>query len=104
MNQPTLDEFRDQALAFLDGNAARKADARATRYGEGSDHVGLFEEKSEATQDAELAAAKSWRAKADDEGVGWVAGPEPDGGAGPPPVHRPPLHLPLIPSARTHPR
>jgi alkylation response protein AidB-like acyl-CoA dehydrogenase len=80
MAQPTIDEFRDQALAFLEASAPRKAETRDARFGEGSDHVGLFEEKSQEQQKAELDSAKGWRAKVYDAGFGWITGPEQYGG------------------------
>jgi len=69
-----LDAFETEAVAFLDGHAARKADRRAA-WGEGSDRVGLFEEKTREQELLELAAAQAWRRLVFDAGFGWITGP-----------------------------
>jgi alkylation response protein AidB-like acyl-CoA dehydrogenase len=74
-----LDEFELEAVAFLDGHAPRKADRRAA-WGEGSDRVGLFEEKTRSQEAAELAAAQAWRRQVFDAGFGWLTGPIQYGG------------------------
>jgi len=80
MTQPTLEEFRAEALAFLEANAERKIESRAQRHGEGSDRVSLFEEKSKEAERAEVEAAKAWRATMFDAGFGWITGPDKYGG------------------------
>jgi len=73
------DVFRDEALAFLNAHAAPRP-ARRTAWGEGSDRVGLFEEKSTEEERAEVAAAQAWRRKVFDAGFGWITGPSAYGG------------------------
>lgn len=78
--QPTLDEFRDEVLAFLDANAAPREEAKEFKWGEGDDDVSLFEEVDRERELQELAKAKEWRAKRYDAGLGWIAGPTRYGG------------------------
>jgi alkylation response protein AidB-like acyl-CoA dehydrogenase len=75
----TLDEFSAAARAFLDANAEPRPDEKFA-WGEGSDRVGLLEEKTPEETAAELAAAKAWKADEFDAGFGWIAGPEEFGG------------------------
>jgi alkylation response protein AidB-like acyl-CoA dehydrogenase len=80
MTTISLDEFSADARSFLDAHAPRKAPRREERYGEGSDHVSLFEEKTKEEEQAEVAAAKEWRAALFDAGFAWITGPEEYGG------------------------
>ena len=73
------DDFRAEARAFLDNNAERRVEEKFA-WGEGSDHVGLLEEKSPEEEAAEVVAAKAWKAKEYDAGFGWISGPEEYGG------------------------
>jgi len=75
------EEFRAEALAFLEANAAPRREVRAA-WGEGSDRVGLFPERTPEEDAAELAAAKAWRARVYDAGFGWIGGPPEYGGRG----------------------
>lgn len=75
----TLDEFRAEAKAFLDANAERRKIERF-EWGKGSDRVGLFDEKSAEAEQAEIDAAKAWKAKEFDAGFGWITGPRAYGG------------------------
>ena len=76
-----LDEFEQSAVAFLDGVAARRS-SREVPWGEGSDRVGLFEEKTAEEERAEVAAAQAWRRQVFDAGFGWLTGPVAYGGRG----------------------
>ncbi len=78
--QPTLDEFREEVLAFLDANAELKEEAKEFKWGEGDDDVSLFEEVDRERELKELAKAKEWRAKRYDAGLGWITGPKRYGG------------------------
>src|SRR5947208_4952603 len=78
---PTEEEFAAEALAFLDANAKPRQE-RATGWGEGSDRVGLLEEKTAEQELEELREAKAWRALVFDAGFGWITGPEQYGGRG----------------------
>jgi acyl-CoA dehydrogenase len=77
-----IDQFRDEVLTFLDGNAALREEVQATEFqwGEGSDDVALFEEVDRAKELEDLAVAKEWRAKRYDAGLGWITGPKEYGG------------------------
>ncbi len=75
----TEEQFEKDALSFLRANAAPRPPER-TAWGEGSDSVSLFEEKTPEEERAEVAAAKAWRAKAFDAGYGWITGPSAYGG------------------------
>ena len=56
-DQPTLDEFRDEVVAFLDANAKLKqAEEQQFVWGEGDDDVAMFEEV-----DPERGAARAGR-------------------------------------------
>jgi acyl-CoA dehydrogenase len=76
-----MEEFEAEAVAFLDGHVPRKAD-RSLAWGEGSDRVGLFEEKTRDQELAELAAAQAWRRTVFNAGFGWISGPARYGGRG----------------------
>ncbi|MGH8982578.1 MAG: acyl-CoA dehydrogenase family protein [Acidimicrobiia bacterium] len=75
----SLDEFSTAARAFLDANAEPRPEEKFA-WGEGSDRVGLLEEKTPEEAAADLAAAKEWKAREFDAGFGWIAGPEEYGG------------------------
>jgi alkylation response protein AidB-like acyl-CoA dehydrogenase len=73
--------FEIEALAFLDNNAKLRTE-EAARWGEGSDRVALFSEKTRAQEQVEVADAKAWRTTVFDAGFGWITGPAPYGGRG----------------------
>src|SRR5438445_811720 len=75
----TEEQFREEALAFLDANAKPRQPER-TGWGEGSDTVGLFAEKTREQELAELAEAKAWKGLVFDAGFGWITGPAQYGG------------------------
>ncbi len=80
---PTLEEFREEVVGFLDANAqARPAEDenRPFKWGEGSDKVAIFDEIDPDEERAALAKAKEWRAKRYDAGLAWITGPIPYGG------------------------
>jgi alkylation response protein AidB-like acyl-CoA dehydrogenase len=77
----TKDEFRAEATAFLEGNAKRRVEV-TQEWGQGSDEVSIFPERTPEEDAAMLAAAKEWRAKVFDAGFGWISGPEGYGGRG----------------------
>jgi acyl-CoA dehydrogenase len=79
----TIDQFRDEANAFLEANAEKKTgDKRSFTWGEGSDDVALFDEVDETAEQRALAAGKEWRAKRYDAVFGWIFGPPELGGRG----------------------
>ncbi len=75
------DQFESEARAFLDANAARRPPETFV-WGEGSDHVGLFPERTPEQALADLAHARSWAQTAFDAGFGWITGPPAYGGRG----------------------
>ncbi len=79
---PTLDEFREEVITFLDANAEKKEVEvnKDTVWGEGSDDVALFEEVDRAKEVEDLKLAQAWRAKRFDAGLGWIGGPTDFGG------------------------
>ncbi|HZJ26952.1 MAG TPA: acyl-CoA dehydrogenase family protein [Acidimicrobiia bacterium] len=74
-----LEQFRTDAKAFLDANASLRPEESFV-WGEGSDRVGVLDEKTPEQEAAELRAAKEWKAKEFDAGFGWLTGPEHLGG------------------------
>jgi hypothetical protein len=78
---PTLTEqdFLAEAKAFLDANAKPRGEQR-TAWGEGTDRVGIFPEKTPEQEQAEVADAKAWRTRVFDAGFGWITGPSQYGG------------------------
>ncbi|MEZ5232600.1 MAG: acyl-CoA dehydrogenase family protein [Acidimicrobiales bacterium] len=76
----TLDEFTAEVTAFLEANASLKAEQKAFVWGEGPDNPGLFRESDRSTEGVEIEAAKRWRAKRYDAGLGWITGPKQYGG------------------------
>ncbi|MCO5317399.1 MAG: acyl-CoA dehydrogenase family protein [Microthrixaceae bacterium] len=77
---PSVEEFTREATAFLEENAEKRPPARDFKWGEGSDDVGVFDEKDRAAEAADAEAAKAWRRKRYDAGLGWITGPEEYGG------------------------
>jgi alkylation response protein AidB-like acyl-CoA dehydrogenase len=77
----TSEQFRAEALAFLQANAAPHREV-SLGWGEGSDRVELFPERTPEEEAAELAEAKTWRARVYDAGFGWISGPPEYGGRG----------------------
>ena len=77
----SIDTFQSEARAFLDAHLDRRGDESFT-WGEGSDRVGVLEEKTAEQEARDLAAAKAWKATEFDAGYGWITGPTEYGGAG----------------------
>jgi alkylation response protein AidB-like acyl-CoA dehydrogenase len=78
---PTVDEFAREGKAFLDARAKPRPEEKFV-WGEGSDRVGVLDEKTPEQEAAELRAAKAWKAAEFDAGFGWITGPEHLGGRG----------------------
>ena len=70
----TIDEFRDEVVAFLDANASKKQAEQKFVWGEGDDDVALFEEVTPEREQEDLDLAKAWRAKRFDAGLGHITG------------------------------
>jgi alkylation response protein AidB-like acyl-CoA dehydrogenase len=75
----TEGEFAGQALAFLEANAEPRP-AERVRYGESSDDVALFPERTPEQEAHEVAEAKRWAQLVFDAGFGWITGPTDYGG------------------------
>ncbi len=75
----TLEDFAVEAKQFLDANATIRGEEKFV-WGEGSDSVGVLDEKTAEEELEELAEAKTWKAKEFDAGFGWITGPEEYGG------------------------
>jgi len=81
MPEPTLEEFRQEAIEFLEAHTERKtAEKQEFVWGEGEDNVSVLEEKTREQEEAELVEAKKWRATRYDAGFGWITGPAQYGG------------------------
>ncbi|MBW3556318.1 MAG: acyl-CoA dehydrogenase family protein [Actinobacteria bacterium] len=74
-------QFREEALDFLSANTVPRQ-AEKTGWGEGSDRVGLFPDKTLEEDLAEVAEARDWRRRVYDAGFGWITGPPEYGGRG----------------------
>ncbi len=75
----SLRDFSAAAEAFLDENAEPRAEEKFA-WGEGSDRVGVLDEKTPEQEAAEVAAAQGWKATEYDAGFGWITGPPEYGG------------------------
>jgi alkylation response protein AidB-like acyl-CoA dehydrogenase len=77
----TEERFDEEALAFLEANAKPRS-AERVRYGEASDEVALFPERTAEEEAHEVAEAKRWAQLVFDAGFGWITGPVEYGGRG----------------------
>ena len=76
----SLEEFEQEARSFLDAHASRRPESRTLVWGEGTDSVSLFDERTPERERNELAQAREWRATTFDAGFGWITGPAAYGG------------------------
>src|ERR1700737_3835770 len=79
----TEEAFKEEALDFLSANATLKVEEK-TGWGEGSDKVGLFAERTKEQELAAVEESKQWRQRFFDAGFGWITGPSRYGGRGMP--------------------
>ncbi|MGB7051202.1 MAG: acyl-CoA dehydrogenase family protein [Acidimicrobiales bacterium] len=79
--EPNEAEFETDVRQFLDGHAERRRLEKFV-WGEGSDEVGLFVERTPEEQRADLAVARHWAQSLFDAGFGWITGPPVYGGRG----------------------
>jgi len=77
----TTEQFEAEARAFLDANAERRPEETFV-WGQGSENVSLFPERTPEQQAADLAASRAWAQKVFDAGFGWITGPVEYGGRG----------------------
>jgi alkylation response protein AidB-like acyl-CoA dehydrogenase len=73
------EQFEREALAFLEAHANLRVEQKKG-WGQGSDSVALFAERSHQEEEAEVDAAKAWRQQVFDAGFGWITGPHAYGG------------------------
>jgi acyl-CoA dehydrogenase len=78
----SVEDFASKARVFLEANAERKEVKKKFTWGEGTDNVSMFEERSREAEMEVLRKAKEWQAKRFDNGFGWITGPTEYGGAG----------------------
>ena len=78
----SVEDFASKARVFLEANAERKEVKKKFTWGEGTDNVSMFEERSRDAEMEVLRKAKEWQAKRFDNGFGWITGPTENGGAG----------------------
>jgi acyl-CoA dehydrogenase len=78
------EEFTAAARAFLDASLDRKEAEKTFVWGEGSDKVNVFEERTRQQELELLEESKAWRRKKFDAGFGWISGPTEYGGGGHP--------------------
>jgi alkylation response protein AidB-like acyl-CoA dehydrogenase len=82
MSEISLEEFSSNAVAFLDANCKKREAQTARKWGEGTDKVSIFEEKSAEQERRDVETAKAFRQKMFDAGFGWITGPTQYGGSG----------------------
>ncbi len=79
---PTEEAFRSDARSFLAAHCKLRENESSRKWGEGSDKVAVFEEKTAEAEARDVANAKAWRAAMFDAGFGWITGPTQYGGSG----------------------
>lgn len=79
---PTIEQFTADSHKFLTANAEPRESNKAFVWGEGSDNVSMFEERSKQAEQEVVNNAKQWRQKKFDAGFGWITGPKQYGGRG----------------------
>jgi alkylation response protein AidB-like acyl-CoA dehydrogenase len=82
MTDISLDQFKADAAAFLDAHCKKREVTQARKWGEGSDKVAVFEEKSPEAERRDVDASKAFRQAMFDAGFGWISGPTQYGGRG----------------------
>src|SRR4051812_49455186 len=81
MPDVSVEEFTEEVTAFFNANAKLKmAEDKPFVWGEGDDEMGLFEEVDRDREQQVLKEAQEWRGKRYDARLGWVTGPQEDGG------------------------
>jgi acyl-CoA dehydrogenase len=77
----TTEQFERDARTFLDSHASKRP-AEDFVWGQGSDNVSLFPERTPEQDAADLDAARTWARTVFDAGFGWISGPPEYGGRG----------------------
>lgn len=81
----TIEQFEQEARAFLEAHAEKRPVEKAFVWGEGSDNFYREKDRDQEAQNAE--EAKLWRQKKFDAGFGWITGPKEYGGRELPPSY-----------------
>ena len=81
MSNVSVEGFSADARAFLDSHAEKRPEETFV-WGEGSDDVSLFPEKTPEQTLEDLAKARTWAQTVYDAGFGWITGPTTYGGRG----------------------
>ena len=76
---PSPEDFEAEARAFLDAHAEKRP-VETFVWGQGSDDVSLFPEKTHDQEVADLAVSRAWAQQVFDAGFGWITGPTDYGG------------------------
>src|SRR5208337_4822059 len=76
----TLEEFLEQADAWLAERYPKAARDRRFVWGEGDDEVRVFQEPDPELEAGALPAIRRWRQELWDHGYGWISGPPLFGG------------------------
>ena len=76
---PSPEDFEAEARAFLDARAEKRP-VETFVWGQGSDDVSLFPEKTHDQEVADLAVSRAWAQQVFDAGFGWITGPTEYGG------------------------
>ena len=66
-------------MTAIDAHAEPRSEQKFV-WGEGTDRVGILDEKTPEEEAEELEAAKDWKAREFDAGFGWITGPVEYGG------------------------
>ena len=74
----SLEDFREEALKFLESVADRRPVEKEFVWGEGSDN--FYREKDRAQEAKNAEESKIWRQNKFDAGFGWISGPRKWGG------------------------
>jgi len=87
VSAPAVEQYAEQARAWLEANAEPRPPSRDLRWGEGSDQVALFRDLSPAEEEAQVEQLRAWQRRKFDAGYGAIAWPVEHGGAGLPRAH-----------------
>jgi alkylation response protein AidB-like acyl-CoA dehydrogenase len=77
----SLEQFEGEARSFMDAHAPKRPQETFV-WGQGSDAVGLFPERTPEQEAADVDAARTWARTVFDAGFGWITGPPVYGGRG----------------------
>ena len=81
--QPTLEQFAEECHSFLAARYPRKVRVKqAFTWGEGSDHIAIFEEPDPEAERQHVASVRAWRRELSEGGLDWITGPPEFGGRG----------------------